>query len=234
MSAAALYALRCRPEGVTDVWQTVKLGVSGCAELVKVSLVREDEKSLRAAVRMPLPLAVTRMEYSFEGIREMLPTVLMEGISHIIIEKSSAFFSLKRDAQKAEQAVKAWCQELSAEGLGLMFLEEPSGDEAVRRLFEQAFCVGSVEEGEKPVSIIKRLTPLVYIPGSGTVFWENSCASGSSAVGMALADQMGQAVFLTLQEPGGNLWVKSSPDKGRSWLFGRVRLVGHFSLSQQL
>ena len=74
-----------------------------------------------------------------------------------------------------------------------------------------------------------RLTPLVYIPGSGTVFWENSCASGSSAAGMYLAARTGAPVGLTLAEPGGSLRVSSDPGGGETWLYGRVRLLLHDS-----
>ena len=107
-----------------------------------------------------------------------------------------------RKAAEAEEAVKAWCRELGAEGLGLMFLELGEGD--------------------------PRLTPLVYIPGSGTLFWENSCASGSSAAGMALAAENGRALRLTLEQPGGRLQVESDPESGETWLYGRTALLGQY------
>ena len=69
-----------------------------------------------------------------------------------------------------------------------------------------------------------RLIPLVYIPGSSTCFWENSCASGSAAVGMALAARSGKTAELALTEPGGVLRVSSDP-AGETWLFGSVRLI---------
>ena len=123
----------------------------------------------------------------------------MEGISHMLIRPASAFFSLLQERQRAERAVRDWCAQLKAEGLGLMFLEE-----------------------EAAASF--RLTPLVYIPGSGTLFWENSCASGSAAVGGYLAETAGAPVRLELRQPGGSLRVESAPGGG-TWLHGRVRLL---------
>ena len=144
---------------------------------------------------------IVRREFAFEGLRDTLTLVRMEGISHLAAEPESAFFPLREDRPAAERAVRLWCEELGAEGLGLMFLER----------------------GEEP-----RLTPLVYIPGSGTVFWENSCASGTSAAGMALAKESGADVDLTLREPGGVLRVESDPRRGETWLYGQTRLLGEY------
>ena len=91
----------------------------------------------------------------------------------------------------AELAVRSWCASLAVDGLGLMFLEG---------------------EGDQRI-----LTPLVYVPASGTVYWENSCASGSAAAGMYLGVRK-----LELTEPGGTLCVEMDTT-GNTWLHGRVR-----------
>ena len=174
--------------------ETVRLRISGAALPVEVRL-RKTAEGYAAGVRMPRAREIVRREFAFAGLRDTLTLVRMEGISHLAAEPESVFFPLREDRPAAERAVQLWCEELGAEGLGLMFLER----------------------GEEP-----RLTPLVYIPGSGTVFWENSCASGTSAAGMALAKESGAPVDLTLREPGGVLRVRSSPD-GETWLYGSVR-----------
>ena len=78
-------------------------------------------------------------------------------------------------------------------------------------------------EGEAPSM---RLTPLVYVPGSGTMIWENSCASGSAAVGTALGKRSGARVRLELEEPGGVLRIESGGRRGETVLTGRTRLIG--------
>ena len=202
MSAAALYLLsRERQSGQrADMPTTVRLRVSGARRPVEVRLEQETAGSFRAGVHMPPALGIEETAFAFGNLSGTLPVVCMEGISHIIIGEASPFRRLLENRPAAEQAVRDWCGRLAADGLGLMFLEGTS-----------PYC---------------RLTPLVYVPGSGTVFWENSCASGSSAVGMYLAAQKGAAVELKLQEPGGCLRVESDPGWKETWLYGKTRVLG--------
>ena len=200
MSAAALAFLDDSPDAGEGP-RRVLFRVSGAADPVEVRLERETGDSVRAGVKMPPALRIETRPFVYETKRGDLPVVWMEGISHIVIEPGSPFWSLLRDRSAAEEAVRNWCQELGADGLGLMFLDASGA----------------------------RLTPLVYVPGSGTVFWENSCASGTSAAGMVLAARAGEKVALSLTEPGGVLRVESDP-AGGTWLYGRARLVGRYVL----
>ncbi|MDO4973482.1 MAG: hypothetical protein Q4E38_04665 [Eubacteriales bacterium] len=203
MSAAALCLLRQGAPGGTETMpELVRIRVSGVEEPVTVRLRREGLNSFRARVHMPTPQSIGERVFAFEGVSGRLPLVCLEGISHLLVGPDTAFAPLLRDRPAAERAVRAWCAELKADGLGLMFLSD--------------------EEGTW------HLTPLVYVPGSGTVFWENSCASGSAAVGMALAARAGKPVQLELREPGGWLQVESAPNGGATWLGGRTRRTARF------
>ena len=199
MCAAALCLLRRDAGQGTE--ELVRVRVSGAEEPVTVRLRREEAESFRARVRMPAPRSVGEADFAFGGVSGRLPLVRMAGISHILIGPGSGFGALLRDRAAAGRAVRAWCAELGAEGLGLMFLGETAGE--------------------------THLTPLVYVPGSGTEFWEHACASGSAAIGMALAARGGAPVRLTLREPGGVLTVESRPD-GETWLGGGTRLLARF------
>ena len=139
-------------------------------------------------------------------LSDQLPLVRMEGISHIIIGPDSPFFSLQEDRSAVEEALRTRCALLSADGLGLIFLE-PEGPDY-------------------------RLTPFVYIPGSGTFFRENSCASGSAAAAMVLAARSGAPVSLTLHEPGGILRAESDPLSGKTQLTIRTRLLSRIALAE--
>ena len=121
------------------------------------------------------------------------------GIYHLIIEEGSPFFSLMNEKEKAEEAVRKWCGKVNAPGLGIMFV--------------------------KPTEAGCQLTPLVYIPGSDTLFWEHSCASGSSAVCVYIADKEGRRVSLRLSQPGGVLKAESDPKGLETWLSGNVKLI---------
>ena len=212
MCAAALWAARRGDDSVEDP-VTVLIDISGAARPVEVRLEKDADSqtpdSFSAAVKMPPALSIEQTEFTFNGISNTLPIVRMEGISHIIIESGSPFFTLSKNKASAEIVVHEWCELLGAAGLGLMFLEnEPNLPDVIS------------------------LTPLVYIPGSGTVFWENSCASGSAACGMYLATKQTGNAALTLEfdEPGGRLCVKSDPVSGGIELRGRVRPIGFFEL----
>ena len=99
------------------------------------------------------------------------------------------------DAAAAQRSVRGWCKTLGTAGLGVM-------------LFDPAF---------------RTLRPLVYVPGSDTLFWESSCASGTGALGAYLAKTGGKPADLTVNEPGGTLRVQASPE-GEILLSGLVRL----------
>jgi len=192
MSAAALLLF----EGGE---RTLCLRVSGASAPVRVRLLPEGEGACQAEIAMPPALEITKTAFSFGVLHGELPLVRLEGISHLVIERESPFFALLSDRPAAEQAVRAFCAALHADGLGLLFLEG---------------------EGDA-----RDMTPLVYIPGSATCFWENSCASGSAAVLVYLASAAGEATALSLREPGGVLAVSCEPTSGVTLLRGHVRLT---------
>lgn len=108
-----------------------------------------------------------------------------------------------RDA--AEAAVRSWCRQLQCSALGLMMLDENT----------------------------RALTPLVYVPGSDTMFWEHSCASGTAAAGAWLSELKGTDISISLLEPGGRLTVEARRLNGRLYslhLGGNVRITGEYIL----
>ena len=176
----------------------VVLRVSGAKGPVEVRLSKTAENLYSTTIRMPQALDITKRSFSVGNLTEELPVVRLEGISHIIIQSDPMYSLLMGDCKTAGKTVREWCGQLNAEGLGLMFLQK---------------------ESEEYV-----LTPLVYVPGSGTVFWENSCASGSCAVAMYLTTRFAKKVDVTLREPGGVLRVVCDPAVPGAWLEGRVRM----------
>ena len=202
MCTAALVLLRNGERGTVPASETVVLRVSGAAHPVEVRLQRTAADEFRAGVHMPDALEIGERVFSFGGAEGKLPLVRMPGISHLIVEMDSVFFSLRENRPAAEQAVREWCDALGTECLGLMFLEHDTPG--------------------------NRLTPLVCVPGSGTVFWENSCASGSSAAGMVLAARSGVPVDLAFSAPGGTMHVRSGADG--IWLFGQVKQRGEYQI----
>jgi len=93
----------------------------------------------------------------------------------------------------AERAVVAWCEALHMDALGIMQLDPAAGT----------------------------LLPLVYVRTAGTLYWEHSCASGTTAAGAFLARRAEKALQVTFREPGGSLAVAVSTE-GKLLLSGTV------------
>ena len=231
----------------------VRLRVSGAADPVELSLEEDGSGGFSASIRMPPALEIYEKEFAAalpagglgegadkEILEGSLPVVRMEGISHIVIEKGSPFYALLLQPEAAKEAVCRWCEELQAEGLGLMFLEE-SAQPAQGTGALPGNRSEEIDAHACPALIRARMTPLVYVPSINTVFWEHSCASGSTAAGAFLEKRAGGSIEAALLEPGGILCVKSRAseadalsapgDRGRSSgiiLSGHVRLAGSY------
>ena len=197
MCAAALFAIRSGLQG-----GAVPVKVWGISAPFEVMLERQAALNYSAAVRIPPALDMDELRLAdgmLPGSDSLsLPIVRMEGISHVIIEPDSGFFGLKDDPALAETLLRGWCGVLGAECLGMMFLGEGAA--------------------------IRPMIPLVYVPGADTMFWENSCASGSAAAGMYLAAKAGAPVDVTFDEPAGRMRVESDPATGRTILHGSAIL----------
>lgn len=89
------------------------------------------------------------------------------------------------DASKIEdedeffQAVKAEMDKMEYDAFGIMFYDKKKG-------------------------FIK---PLVYVKATDSLYWERSCASGTCALGVALAYEENKPISKSIHQPGGNLEV---------------------------
>lgn len=206
MSSAALYAKR-NEEHFGDIG-CVDIKVCGIERLFSVRLRREDANCWAAGILMPPAKSMDELRMTAEDYPAAelgtLPVVRMDGIDHIIIEESSFYYCLKDNRRLAESMIRRICGVLSSECLGMMFLAD-----------------GEAE---------REMTPLVYVPGADTMFWENSCASGSVAAGQYLAEAAGSAIGTALKEPGGTLVVESDPKSGETWLYGGTKLLDQLTL----
>lgn len=209
MCAAALYDMRIQNEGPADTAVSVK--VSGAEKPLTVELKRTEPGYYEAGVEMPPAKIIDVINYTMDILPDMelmqLPLVRMGGIDHAVITGGSYFYRLLENRKTAQVFIRRWCRLIDSDCLGLMFLKMNGTDDA---------CGGRTEA---------ELTPLVYVPGADTLFWENSCASGSAAVGMYLASEKGGRTEAVLNEPAGALRVVSDPANGITTLYGTTRRI---------
>lgn len=80
-------------------------------------------------------------------------------------------------------------------------------EKLIKELAEGSDAFGIMLFDEKEL----RLTPLVYVSVINTMFWENSCASGTAALANYFLDKYGKALKLDIKEPGGIISIESDP-----------------------
>ena len=206
MSTAALFC-----EGHTTgvgKSETVSVESSGCDHVIEVNITRlpdiDNRHAYTGAVDMPPVKEIKNHSFEYMGRRFDCPLVMFEGISHIIFNEDSNMLSEK----EAEEAIRKWCDDISCDALGIMHISSETVSDPIG--------------GNSDINIEINLRPLVYVRKIESLFWENSCASGTTAVGAYYAKQSpGHSALLTAHEPGGVLSVHSRND-GHLILSGTV------------
>ena len=169
-----------------------------------------DTVRLRIAVsgtEAPVPVSLERQEASFfmgsivmppvTGIRDVLLPGQASPLPVVFMPGiAHAVVPDSFSLGRAEAVIRDWCAALNVPAVGIL-------------LTDPAFT---------------SLTPLVYVPAVGTLYRENSCASGTAAAGALLAYRRQSEVSLSFREPGGTLSVTAGPD-GSVTLRNTVRLL---------
>lgn len=228
MCTAALYAMR-HPAKPDCRQIDVKLRVSGMAQPVISHLYRKTDQHFLASIQLPSYLSIQNKYFSFEQYQGNIPVVELEGISHCIISPESGFWTLLSEKDTAEQAIKLWCDQLKSSGLGLIFVQKRSCGPLLLQTVNSLSGFGLIDAPQGHLDCYKMI-PLVYIPKSQTIFWENSCASGSCSVGMYLAEKTGADSCILLDEPGGHHISVNLPKLKKNVLIVEIKLLGEYHL----
>lgn len=72
------------------------------------------------------------------------------------------------------------------------------------------------------------IEPLIYVKGTESLFWERSCASGTSALAAALTQKEERSLDILVKQPGGELQVTTEWDNGcikKIYINGKVKIV---------
>ncbi len=103
--------------------------------------------------------------------------------------------------EKAEGLIKEYAEKNNIPALGFMFYERDTG----------------------------KLIPLVYVTEIGTLFYENSCASGSCAVGAYRAFLSGSEEALELIQPGGTINITANIKEGYIRLSNKIIIENSYT-----
>lgn len=152
---------------------------SGCPHPLTVTTKKVRNNVYEANVRLDAPLTMEKFSLSYERESITCDKVVLPGIEHYV------YFTLNLDAIDKKQLFHSLQQELSR------YPQIP------------AYGLMLVETGTF------RMIPAIYVTATGTLYWENSCGSGSAAVAAALAKQQGRSIATTLLEPGGKINIEA-------------------------
>ncbi len=174
-----------------------------------VSVERADEYGFTfgAETQMPRPQSMESVSLEYGGKTYVMPLVCYPGISHLLS------FGLM-DAEAAEDAIVKWAEELKVKALGIMLFD----------IDETTGLNTSV------------MTPVVYVPGLGSLVREHSCASGTAAIGEYMYKSSGVSMFSVLQ-PGGLLMFsvrKDDEDEECAYLSGLISIYSKGSAEVEL
>ena len=129
-----------------------------------------------------------------------LPVVFYSRIAHIVIEYESSIES-GVDKEVAESTIKKYCDFLKVPALGMMYFSSKDSS----------------------------LVPLVYVKSVDTLFWENSCASGTTAVGAWVFSKQNTTNCVKLsnidmKQPSMAILTIYNDENGSIYLKGNVRI----------
>jgi diaminopimelate epimerase len=191
-STAMLY---CLDHGAkTGDHEVITIEASGANGLLDCDINIENSDPAKGTpsawvtVRMPDVEKIEKRVFKLDGKAYDSVLVTMDGISHIILERSLAGNTPAERHAFGEKAIKVWEDEVKADALGIM---------------------QHVKEGNSDV-----IEPLVYVPGSGTCVWERGCGSGTTATGAWLAWLAKDSVKAEIVQPGGRIKVAADWKNG--------------------
>lgn len=127
---------------------------------------------------------------------ETYPIVFMDGIAHIIMIKDGDKSEMIFDKNADEVLFRERCKYLNAPALGVM----------------KYFPKNS------------KLFSFVYVRGIDTMYFENSCASGTAALGYYLDSKLDKPINLSIEQTCGKCLEVYTTKKKKLYLKGKVKL----------
>lgn len=221
MSAAVYYGIM---NGVSDGNVIVKS--SGVDEPVNVHIKKTND--WEGIVEMPEALEICEVDF---GNGEKYPVVFFKGIAHVIIDKNALNVKKYVDTRNKlsdseefenriifdnenkkhlESKIKEWCEGLEMPALGVMLCDG---------LLK--FAPTNTQFAPTELSV----TPLVYVKSIDSLYWESSCASGTTAVGAYLLDKYKKKINVDVKQASGTVLNVESTEDNKLLLKGKVKFL---------
>ena len=127
---------------------------------------------------------------------ETLPVVFMDGIAHIIVTKGSDELDATYEKNIKLDVIKKRCEFLNVPALGVMLYEIDKST----------------------------LRPLVYVRQVNTLYWENSCASGTAALGYYLDSKSENPIKVSVTQACGKELEVYTTNEKKLYIKGIVKM----------
>lgn len=222
MSAAVYYGIL---HGLKD--GKVVVHSSGANDLVNVNIKKNNEWD--GIVEMPRPLEISEVDF---GNDEKYTVVFFKGIAHVIVDIkaissnkdcenkilydnisidncNNKVFISDRIKKEFESKIKLWCEFLEVPAIGIMLCDNIDNVKKIQNI--------DVPE--------VHLIPLVYVNSIDTLYWESSCASGTTAVSEYLKRKLKKDINVNVRQAGGMILGVESDGDNKLLLKGKVKLL---------
>lgn len=200
---------------------------SGANDLVNVNIKKNNE--WEGIVEMPHPLEICVVNF---GNGERYPVIFFKGIAHVIIDIEdicsnkdrenkilddntgidgcdNKFFISDKIKKEFENKIKLWCEFLEVPAIGIMLCDN----------------IYNVKKSKSKDAPEVHLIPLVYVNSIDTLYWESSCASGTTAVGEYLKRKLKKDINVNVRQAGGMILGVESAGDNKLLLKGKVKLL---------
>ena len=182
---------------------------------------------------------------------ETFLVVYFDGIDHIMYDRYIKVdeYELSEELKKyLEENIKKWCEFLKVPAVGVMVLSGIKAcnpyklplcnvnqvvrddDAHIVRDYDNVAHIVRDDEGSTIVRpydkvIELKMIPLVYVKSVDTLYWESSCASGTTAVGAYFAKDTNKCVNINVRQPSGEILNITCENDGRLLLKGKVKYL---------
>ncbi|TRW26052.1 diaminopimelate epimerase [Criibacterium bergeronii] len=137
-------------------------------------------------IQMPLPIGKMQIIDEIGSIKN-IKKIDFNGITHFSVDDKN--FNNIEETEVFFGEVKNFMEENQSSymAFGIMFYD-----------YEKSF-----------------MTPLVYVKGTDSLFWEKSCASGTSAFASMMTFEKNKSLNIDIAQPGGSINVNTTFENGK-------------------